>query len=169
MAEIRAQLNYLKMSPRKVRLAADLIRGLPVEQAKTQLIFLQKIAALPLRKLLASALANARHNFGLEESDLYVKELKVDGGSMLKRWTPKAFGRAAPIHKHSSHISLTLGTKKNIAVTAKKQIISAPEVASGRENKIAGGGRPTDKTKGGRPDLSKKQGFLRKMFQRKAI
>ncbi len=169
MGDIRAQLKYLRMSPRKVRLAADLIRGLPVEQAKVQLTFLQKIAALPLQKLLASAIANAIHNFGLDKDDLYIKELKVDGGSMLKRWTPKAFGRAGPIRKPSSHILLILGTKKHKAIQARKQLVAAPEVVEAREHKVEKMSGPSETAHRAAPSVSKKQGFFRKMFQRKAI
>ncbi len=157
------------MSPRKVRLAADLIRGLPAEQAKVQLDFLQKIAAIPMQKLLASAVANAVHNFGVDNDDLYIKALKVDGGPMLKRWTPKAFGRASPIHKHSSHILLTLGTRKHTAVEAKKQTIAAPQVIEAREHKNEKISGQSEAAKRMTPSASKKQGFLKKIFQRKAI
>lgn len=114
MTDIKAKLNYLRISPRKVRLAADLVRNQKVQKAIKQLMFLNKRAALPLKKILESALANARNNFGIkDESRLYVKEIKVDQGPMLKRFRPRAFGRAAMIRKKTSHISLILSEQEN--------------------------------------------------------
>ena len=73
--EIKATLRYLRMGPRKVRLVADTVRGLSVIEAKTRLTFLPKAACLPVRKLLASAVADAVHNFGAREDDLFVKRI----------------------------------------------------------------------------------------------
>ncbi len=96
------------MSPRKVRLVADIIRGLKTDQAIAQLEVANKAAARPVLKLLNSAIANAEHNFKLESNSLIVKTIYVDGGPVLKRSTPKAFGRATPIHKRTSHITIIL-------------------------------------------------------------
>ncbi|MEK7122024.1 MAG: 50S ribosomal protein L22 [Patescibacteria group bacterium] len=113
--EIKAKLDYLRISPRKVRLAADLMRNQKVQKAMKQLTFLNKRAALPLKKILESALANARNNFGIkDESRLYVKEIRIDQGPMLKRFRPRAFGRAAMIRKKTSHISITLSELSQI-------------------------------------------------------
>ncbi len=115
MMEIKAKLDYLRISPRKVRLAADLMRNQKVQKAMKQLTFLNKRAALPLKKILESALANARNNFGIkDESRLYVKEIRIDQGPMLKRFRPRAFGRAAMIRKKTSHISITLSELSQI-------------------------------------------------------
>lgn len=96
------------MSPRKVRLVIDAVRGLPVEQALVKLDFIKKDAAYPVKKLLLSAIANAEHNLKQKASGLYIKKVTADGGPMLKRWAPRAFGRAAPIRKRTSHIEIVL-------------------------------------------------------------
>lgn len=106
--EIKANLNYLRISPRKVRLVADLVRGKSVAQADAILRFLKKRASLPLRKLLKSAIANAKHNFNSEKENLTIKSIRVDQGPTLKRFMPRARGMAAGIKKRSSHISLIL-------------------------------------------------------------
>jgi len=105
---ITAKLRYLRIAPRKVRLTADLIRGKKVQEALNQLQFITKRAALPLTKLLKSAMANARNNFGLEEGNLYISKITVDEGPKLKRWMPRARGRVTEIQKKTSHITLIL-------------------------------------------------------------
>lgn len=112
MTEIKANLNYLRVSPRKVRLVADLMRGKSVVEAEAVLHFLKKRASEPLRKLLKSAAANAKHNFNVEKENLSVKSIRVDQGPTLKRFMPRARGTAASIKKRSSHVSLILEQKK---------------------------------------------------------
>lgn len=114
------------MSPRKVRLVVNTIRGLSVAAAETQLNFLPKLAAQPVLKLLNSAIANAEHNFKLDKKDLYVKFIVADGGPTLKRFRPRAFGRAAPIRKRTTHVSLILANEKPIAKTTKKPAAKKP-------------------------------------------
>ncbi len=99
------------MSPRKVRLVVNTVRGLTVADAETRLTFLPKLAAKPVLKLLRSAVANAEHNFKLDKKDLYVRHITADGGPTLKRWRARAFGRAAPIRKRTTHITLILATR----------------------------------------------------------
>lgn len=111
MAEIKAELNYLRASPRKIRLVADLIRGKNFEDAEKQLLFLTKSGAKPLLKLLQSAVANAKHNFKLNEKNLYVKKITVNQGPVYKRRLPRARGMTSPIRKKTSHIALTLEPK----------------------------------------------------------
>ncbi|TAK03303.1 50S ribosomal protein L22 [Patescibacteria group bacterium] len=106
--EVHAKARYVRVSPRKVRLIIDLVRGMPVARAIAQLTFMKKAAALPVIKLINSAAANAQHNFGLDASSLYVKSIMADGGPVLHRWRARAFGRAAPIRKRMSHVSVTL-------------------------------------------------------------
>lgn len=110
--EVRAQLNQLRISPRKVRLVANVIRGLQVDVAEAQLQFLAKRSAQPLLKLLQSAIASAEHNYKLERKQLFIKSIRVNEGITLKRWQPRAMGRAAPIKKRSAHVSLVLDNKK---------------------------------------------------------
>lgn len=106
--EVRAYARHIRQSPRKVRLVVDAIRGKRVDAALVQLRFINKAAALPVLKLLNSAIANAEHNFKLDASTLSVKTITVDGGPVLERWRARAFGRAAPIRKRTCHISLVL-------------------------------------------------------------
>jgi large subunit ribosomal protein L22 len=96
------------MAPRKVRLIVDAVRGLNVTEAETRLTFMQREAARPVLKLLQSAIANAEHNFKLDRQNLYVKTIVADAGATLKRSRPRAMGRAAPIRKRTTHISIIL-------------------------------------------------------------
>lgn len=107
------------MSRRKVRLIADLIRGMEVTRAFDQLRTIAKHAKNPVEKTVRSALANAEHNFQLKKEDLRISAITVDQGPSLKRWRPRAFGRAAPIKKHSCHLTVVLSDEK--AKTKKEQ------------------------------------------------
>lgn len=82
-----------------------------VGEARIQLGFLNKKSAEPVLKLLDSAIANAKHNFNLNENNLYISKIFVDGGAVLKRWTPRAMGRASAIHKRISNITIILDKK----------------------------------------------------------
>lgn len=106
--DVDAKLNYLSMSPQKVRLVADLIRGRKVEEAKNRLKFTDRAATEPMMGLLNSAIANAEHNFDLDEDNLYISELKVDEGPTMKRWEPRARGATNEINKRTSHITIVL-------------------------------------------------------------
>ena len=106
--EVKAHAKFIRMSPRKVKLIADLIRGLDVNTAETQLRFAVKEAKEPMMKLLKSAVANAVNNFNLKKENLFVKTIYVNEGPMLKRFTPKAFGRAGEILKRMCHITIIL-------------------------------------------------------------
>jgi large subunit ribosomal protein L22 len=113
-----AKLNNCPTSPRKMRLVADLIRGVEVEKALAILKFNSKEASRRLEKLLLSALANwqaKNEDASMEEADLIVKEIRVDSGSMLKRLRPAPQGRAHRIRKRSNHVTLVLGSNNNIA------------------------------------------------------
>ncbi len=117
--DVHAKLRYLRMSPRKVRLVIDVIRGKSVNEAETRLLFLPKAAALPVLKLLRSAIANAEHNFKLSRESLHVKSVMADGGPTLHRWQPRAMGRAAPIRKRTAHITLVLSDSTPAKLGAK--------------------------------------------------
>jgi large subunit ribosomal protein L22 len=103
-----AQLNKLRISPRKVRMVADVIRGKNVEEARNILRFTIKRAVVPMRKLLDSAVANAKHNLKMEEDKLFIQEIRVDEGRTLKRFRPVARGRTNPIAKRTSRITIIL-------------------------------------------------------------
>ena len=125
--EVKAFAKYIRMSPRKVRLVAGLVRGLKVLPALDQLKFNQKHASDPMLKLLNSAIANADHNFNIKKDNLYIKELLVNGGPTLKRWLPRAHGRATPLNKRTSHINLTLAEIVDSGLIAgKKPTTEAP-------------------------------------------
>jgi len=109
------------MSPRKVRLVTGMLRGLKVDVARTQLAFLPKAAALPVLKVLNSAAANAVNNFKLDEASLTIKAATADQGPALKRWRARAMGRAAPIKKRTSHITIVLTDGKDKQLTTKSQ------------------------------------------------
>ncbi len=117
---ITAKLKHLRISPRKVRLVTDLVRGLSVEEAEKQLKFLTKRSAEPILKLLNSAVANAQNVYNLAKNDLEIAKILVDPGPTLKRWIPRAMGRATPIMKRTSHITLVLEPKKGVTVEKKK-------------------------------------------------
>lgn len=106
--EARAVAKYIRMSPQKVRLVVDQVRGKKVEEAKQILQFTRKYAADPVKKVLLSAMANAKQNPNIDENILFVKEVFVDQGPSLKRWRARAQGRAASIKKRTSHITMVL-------------------------------------------------------------
>jgi len=111
-----AKLNNCPTSPRKMRLVADLVRGQKIENALNILRFSQKEAARKLEKLLLSAIANwqAKNEEGsIEDAGLFIKEIKVDGGAMLKRLRPAPQGRAHRIRKRSNHVTIVLGAINN--------------------------------------------------------
>ena len=111
-----AKLNNCPTSPRKMRLVADLVRGERVEKALNILKFNQKEASNRLEKLLLSAIANwqsKNEDASIEEAELFVKEIRVDGGSMLKRLRPAPQGRAHRIRKRSNHVTLVIGANNN--------------------------------------------------------
>lgn len=116
------------MSPRKVRLVTGLLRGLKVDAARTQLAFLPKAAATPVLKVLNSAAANAVNNFKLDESTLIIKTATADQGPALKRWRARAMGRAAPIKKRTSHITIVLTDGKPPVPKEEKKAIVPTEV-----------------------------------------
>ncbi len=106
-----ANLRYLRIAPRKIRLVADHVRGMPVGEALAVLKYTPQAAAKPLAKLLRSAVANAEQKGGHVDVDaLYVKTLTVDGGPKLRRFMPRAMGRAFRIEKRTSHVYVELGT-----------------------------------------------------------
>lgn len=106
-----ATLKYARISAQKVRLVADQVRGLPVERALQVLAFSNKKAAVMVRKVLESAIANAEHNEGADVDELKVAAVQVNEGPTMKRIRPRAKGRANRIMKRTSHVSLTVGEK----------------------------------------------------------
>jgi large subunit ribosomal protein L22 len=109
--ETRAVARFVRISPQKVRLVVDLVRGKKVEEADHVLAFTRKRAAGLVRKVLKSAMANAANNPNIDEKILYVKDVYVDQGSSWKRWRARAMGRAAQIKKRTSHITVVLAER----------------------------------------------------------
>lgn len=107
----QAKLRWLRMSPRKVRLVVDLIRGLPVQDALHRLTYSSKAAAQPVAKLLRSAVANADQKGTYDLDALVVETAFVDEGPTWRRWLPRAMGRATRIRKRSSHVTVILGNR----------------------------------------------------------
>jgi len=103
-----AKLSNLRVSPQKVRLVTDLVIGLNVSHAEVQLENLVKKSSPYLQKIINSAVANAENNFGLDRNNLYIQDIQVSEGTKLKRWMPRAYGRATKILKRSSIIVVTL-------------------------------------------------------------
>jgi len=106
--EVVAQLKFARLSPRKVKLVIDLVRGKTLSQALWQLNNLPKLAARPVAKLLQSAAANAKANFKAEPSEWWVKTIQANQGPVLKRWQPKAMGRATPLRRPTCHVRVVL-------------------------------------------------------------
>jgi large subunit ribosomal protein L22 len=109
--EAKAYLRYVRISPRKVQIVCDLIRGQSVNTAMAILMQTPKSASEPLSKLLKSAAANAENNFGMDPAKLYVSEVYATPGPILKRMMPRAQGRAYRINKRSSHVTLAVTEK----------------------------------------------------------
>jgi large subunit ribosomal protein L22 len=143
--EVKARIKNLRIAPKKVRLVVDLVRGKKTHVALQQLRFLNKKSAGPISELIKSAIANAEHNFSLDKDNLMIKEIQVNQGMTLKRYMPRAFGRASMIRKKWSHVDLVLAeinpTPSHEGAKPKKAIISkaatqdevkeAPQVDSG--------------------------------------
>jgi large subunit ribosomal protein L22 len=127
--EIKVKLSNYRTAPRKVRQVIDLIRGKKVSEAQSILLFTVNKSARPLMKLLNSAIATAKHEFHLDESNLFISKITVDEGPKLKRWHPMSRGMAYPIIKRSSHIALTLKELNPIAKEETKKEETAEKPA----------------------------------------
>ena len=169
MAETKAQLNGLRIAPRKVRAVVNLIKGKNGLDALAQLEVMVKRPGSPVAKLLKSAMANAENNNNMIKENLYVKSIRVDEGVKLKRFKPKGFGRVSPIEKKTSRIELVLAEKvpgMKRASQAKK--MEGTPVAEEKQQVRQTEKRPEIKT-----ELGRKEGVLkslgRRMFRRKVI
>ena len=109
--EVTAKTRYVRVSPRKARLVTELVKGKKVQEALNILAFTKKASAKTLIKLINSAVANAQQNNQMDVDTLMVKRISVDGGPTLKRYLPRAMGRATKIIKRTSHITVVLDEK----------------------------------------------------------
>lgn len=106
--EVKAKACFVRMAPRKLRLVIDEIRGKNTAEARSILKFCGKRAAVPLIKVLDSAIANAENNYRMNVDSLYICKAFIDQGPTIKRWLPRAMGRASMIHKKTSHITIVV-------------------------------------------------------------
>ena len=195
--EVKAKAKYIRISPRKARLVVDLVRGLDLQAALDKLAVTNKKAVRFVDKLLKSALANAEHNLELKKDNLYIKELKVDEGPTFYRWMPRAFGRATPLRKRTSMISVILDervpTEKKVTEKGSKKIETVKvdqKTTDQIKQKVDVSKKDTDlkdvdaekkddqhdvKRKGGQRDMQqqdrmqkKEKGLFKKMFRRKS-
>ncbi|HAS84993.1 MAG TPA: 50S ribosomal protein L22 [Candidatus Yonathbacteria bacterium] len=132
---MKAVLKSYRQAPRKVRLVANLIKGKTAPRALVELDVLPKRASGVMKKLLMSAIANAKENDGIALEDLFVKEVRVDQGTILKRSMPKSHGSAHPIHKHTSHIMIELIASADIPPS--KSVAKKEAVVEGEPKKVS--------------------------------
>lgn len=109
--EVQAKARFIRISPRKARMTADLVRGKKVQEALTDLAFCQKAGGAVITKVLKSALANADQLGNMDIDNLFVKRIFVDQGPTMRRFRPRAMGRATRIRKRTSHITVILDEK----------------------------------------------------------
>ena len=114
MSEVRAVAKYIRMSPRKMRLVVDLVRGRGVNEALNILRFTPKAAADPVARVIASAAANAEENYGLSADELYIARIWADKGPTLRRGRAGARGRYKPLLKRGSHITVVLSERTEV-------------------------------------------------------
>lgn len=167
--EINAKNNYLRIPPRKTRAVCDFVRDMEIEKALVQLENSTKKAARPVKKLLKSAIANAENNHDLGRSQLEIKEIRADKGPTLKRWQPRAFGRATPIDKRTTNLEIilepTTEVKPENEQGTSEEEIETKEEAPTKKKTFAQ--RNKEKAESQKPDAedSKKDSF----FKRKSI
>lgn len=170
--DVIARAKFVRISPRKVRLLANLIKGLDTDRAIWQLTFNKKAASKSLLKILNSAIANAKENFDIETNNLKVTELTVDGGPALKRWLPRAHGRATPLRKETSHIKLVIseivasGKDKKVKQVSKDDIIKVGTGEFDEIKDLAGDKAGKEDKKVTKAPVAKK-GFVSKVLTRK--
>ena len=122
MAEARAIGRFIRIPPRKARLVMDMVRGKDINKALSILRFTPKYAARVVEKILRSAMANAQQNHGVKDIDLlFVKRAYVDNGPTVKRFRPRAMGRATPIKKRTSHLTIVLEEKEEISPSPRRR------------------------------------------------
>jgi large subunit ribosomal protein L22 len=112
--EARAIQRFVRITPRKCNQVLELIRGQGVEEAQSTLAFTPKMGARIVQKVLKSAVANALQEGKVKVEDLFVKEAVVGAGPTMKRWLPRAQGRATPLFKRTSHVKVTVATRESL-------------------------------------------------------
>lgn len=175
--KVQATLKNLRIAPRKVRLVTRSLVGVDAHEALIQLSRQAKKSSSPIGDLLKSALANATNNNGLDDTNLYVFEIRVGDGLRLKRWLPRAFGRATPLLRRGSNVTIILEEKiagKNHTPKKPKTVKTVATAGSetvpvSEMKELPRGQKPEIKkevSRGGKPGGSK---VIKKVFQRKSI
>lgn len=144
--KVQARLNNYRKPARKVREVVPIIKGLDVAEAEWQLENLKKGCAQDLKKLLLSAVSNAQNNHGLDKDNLFVSEMVAQEGRTLKRWRPRAYGRAAPILKRSCHVVLSIEEKEE--GKGRKKVGQATEKVEEKTEKQTGTKSTRDEKEG---------------------
>lgn len=167
MASISVKLNYLRISPRKTRAVANLIRGMSVNEAQARLLLLPRRPSRHLSKLLKSAISNAK-NQKLSPENLYLKEIRVDQGPKMKRWTPRARGGVSRIERKTSHVTFILETReKGVSRFKFQEKPKKKGEKTKKEAKSAHLEEPKEKLPAIKP--IERPGFFQKVFRRKSI
>ncbi len=154
---MRAAAKWVRITPRKARLVVEHIRGRTVPEARTMLAFSERAAAREIDKLLRSAVANAEANHDLIGDDLVVKTVYVDEGPTIKRWRPRARGRAAQIRKRMCHITITLSPAATATVTRAPELETPAEEKPKRAPRRKVGPKPKAATTRKRAPAKKKE------------
>ncbi|PIR88114.1 MAG: 50S ribosomal protein L22 [Candidatus Harrisonbacteria bacterium CG10_big_fil_rev_8_21_14_0_10_45_28] len=168
-----AKLSYLNVAPRKVRLIANAIKKLPVKEAEAQLLLRSQRSSGPLLKLLRSAVANAK-NKDMDVAKLVVSAIWVDGAPVLKRFLPRAQGRATPLLKRMSHITIVLAESDK--KKGERFTIIKPEKKSARGGSASGGKKRAKKPVMDKPEkeepktkMKDDKSGIKKFFRRKSV
>lgn len=168
-----AHLRRLRVAPRKSRMVTNLIKDMSAEEARAQLMMSPKKASSHILKLLNSVIANAENNHQMTRSKLTIDEIKVDEGPTFKRWMPRAFGRATPIHKKTSHIHIKLKEDESLEesdyiIPEKKK--KKKDKPSGKEGDGSGdyGDAPMDPKETEKPATSESRNPMKNIFRNKS-
>ena len=194
--QVSAKLNNFRKSPRKVRLVASMLKGLSVKEAQNQLKFIVKGSTPNFEKLLKSAASNAENNFGWDKENLFIKDVVVNEGAKLKRWLPRAYGRASLILKRTCNIEIVVAEvvpgkgRKKVAKQEIKEVKGKPETAKKEKEKTeetkeekkpdrivtrSGAGGELIKERAEKEFIDEKKkaekskGFLKRVFRRKSM
>jgi len=167
---VRAQAKWVRMSPRKARLVLDNIRGRTVPEARTILAFTSRAAAIEVEKVLRSAVANAEANHGLDGDELLVQAAYADEGPTLKRWRPRARGRATRIRKRTCHVTLVLVEPEAEARPRRRRraaAAEAPASPASTASRARAGTKDQTKEEGAPPAKPKRRSPARKPAKKK--
>lgn len=159
--QARAQLNRLRVAPRKARLVADLVRGKSIADAKVQLAVSKKHVSRAIEKLIDSAVANAVHNHMAQPETLVIESIFVNEGPTMKRWMPRAMGRATPLNKRTSHITVI------VAGEGKSATVRTEEVADTKKEETPAEEKKTEKKPAAKKKATKKKATSKKKSTKK--